>query len=162
MLSRSPIKALSHLHYLYGFLIGKRFLWKDFVFPSTLQLTPFLDLLLENIESEEVTRKIQLGLHEALVNAVQHGNSGDPQKKLRIRRIQTPNWLVWQIQDEGYGVSKNQRLACLPSKVDSINGRGLYLIHYCFDDVRWSQKGNRLQLASKRLFAPNVEDNQEL
>ena len=155
----SSMKAVQHLYFLYGILVGKRFRWKDFVFPSTLQLSLCLDLLLENIESDEITRKIQLVLHEALVNAVQHGNSGDPQKKLRIRRILTPNWLVWQIQDEGKGVPINSRLACLPSKVDAINGRGLFLIHYCFDDVRWSRKGNRLQLASRRLLASNAEDN---
>ena len=35
-------------------------------------------------------------------------------------------------------------------KINSINGRGLYIINECFDDIRWSNKGNRLQLALKR------------
>jgi serine/threonine-protein kinase RsbW len=26
----------------------------------------------------------------------------------------------------------------------------LFLIHQCFDDVRWSRRGNRLQLACRR------------
>ena len=29
---------------------------------------------------------------------------------------------------------------------------GLYIINECFDDIRWSSKGNRLQLALKRWF----------
>jgi anti-sigma regulatory factor (Ser/Thr protein kinase) len=34
--------------------------------------------------------------------------------------------------------------------VEAVSGRGLFLIHHCFDDVRWSQRGNRLQLAARR------------
>ena len=59
-------------------------------------------------------------------------------------------WLVWQIQDEGDGIPLDERTASLPSRLDANNGRGLFLIHHCFDDVRWSRKGNRLQLAIRR------------
>jgi anti-sigma regulatory factor (Ser/Thr protein kinase) len=38
----------------------------------------------------------------------------------------------------------------LPEQLDAASGRGLFLIHNCFDDVRWSQRGNRLQLAVSR------------
>ena len=38
----------------------------------------------------------------------------------------------------------------LPKEISSVNGRGLYIINECFDDIRWSNKGNRLQLALKR------------
>jgi anti-sigma regulatory factor (Ser/Thr protein kinase) len=34
--------------------------------------------------------------------------------------------------------------------VEARSGRGLFLIHHCFDDVRWSGRGNRLQLAVRR------------
>ena len=128
-----------------------RFRWTEFFIPSTLQLATYLEVLLEPVESKERTEKLQLGLHEALVNAVQHGNYGDPQKNLRVRRILTPNWYIWQIQDEGIGMPSHKRSSFLPSNLDAIDGRGLFLIHHCFDDVRWSRKGNRIQLASKRL-----------
>ena len=150
MMRTSSSKAVQHLYSFCSLFVQKRFRWADFVVPSTLQLSSFLDLLLEPIEPNEITQKVELGLHEALVNAVKHGNSGDPQKNLRVRRILTPNWFVWQIQDEGKGIPINERLGCLPCKVDSTNGRGLFLIHHCFDDVRWSRRGNRLQLASRR------------
>jgi len=94
--------------------------------------------------------KIELGLHEALVNAVKHGNSGDPQKTLRIRRILTPKWFIWQIQDEGKGIPDFKKKKSLPEQLDADGGRGLFLIHQCFDDVRWSRRGNRLQLACRR------------
>ena len=70
--------------------------------------------------------------------------------KERVRRILTPNWFIWQIQDEGIGIVKNKRQSSLPLDIDANSGRGIYLIHKCFDDVRWSSKGNRLQLSLKK------------
>ena len=67
-----------------------------------------------------------------------------------MRRILTPNWLIWQVQDEGCGFPSTARAAELPRSVDAQHGRGLFLIHQCFDDVRWSRRGNRLQLACRR------------
>jgi serine/threonine-protein kinase RsbW len=109
-----------------------------------------LELLVEPVGCEMTSQKVELGLHEALVNAVRHGNSENPQKQLRVRRILTPNWLIWQVQDEGCGLPPTARAAELPLSVDAQHGRGLFLIHQCFDDVRWSRRGNRLQLACRR------------
>lgn len=126
--------------------------WSDFITPSTLQLAPLVELLLEPVPCLRLQAELHLGLQEALVNAVRHGNGGDPGKLLRIRRIETPRWLVWQVQDEGDGVpeSSRTRLACLPESPQAEGGRGLFLIRHCFDDVRWSPRGNRLQLAVRR------------
>ena len=126
------------------------FRWADFILPSTFQLSPLMELLLEPVDCNETSCRLQLGLQEALVNAVRHGNAGDPRKCLRIRRILTPNWLIWQIQDEGDGLSSDARQGCLPDQVDANQGRGLFLMHQCFDDIRWSRRGNRVQLACRR------------
>ena len=124
--------------------------WVVFIHPSTLKLTSFVETLLEPVICKETSKKIELGLHEALVNAVVHGNLSNPNKVIRVRRILTPNWFVWQIQDEGIGIVENKRLSSLPIEIDANSGRGIYLIHKCFDDVRWSRKGNRLQLSLKK------------
>ena len=55
-----------------------------------------------------------------------------------------------QVQDEGVGLPASCRCASLPDAADAICGRGLYLIHSCFDDVRWSSRGNRVQVALRR------------
>ncbi len=124
--------------------------WSNFELNSSLQLNDFVDLLLEPLNSSQSSYLIKLGLHEALVNAVTHGNKLDPNKSIRVRRIITPNWCVWQIQDQGNGLDIKNRFYNLPEKISSLNGRGLYIINECFDDIRWSNKGNRLQLALKR------------
>ena len=121
-----------------------------FELQSSLQLTEFVDQLLEPLKKRRNFYTVKLGLHEALVNAVKHGNNLDPDKSIKVKRIITPNWCVWQIQDQGNGLEEKKRIFHLPRRVDSINGRGLYIIHECFDDVRWSPKGNRVQLALKR------------
>jgi len=74
--------------------------WADYITPSTLHLAPLLELLLEPISCAEQLASLQLGLQEVLVNAVRHGNGSDPAKCLRVRRILTPHWLVFQVQDE--------------------------------------------------------------
>ena len=126
------------------------FRWTDFVVPSSLNLRLDLNMLIEPVDIKETRERIELGLHEALINAVVHGNLNSPEKFIRIRRIITPNWLVWQIQDQGHGINISQRNFSLPSEIDAESGRGLFLIHECFDDVRWSNKGNRLQIACRR------------
>ena len=124
--------------------------WAVFVHPSTLKLESFIETLIEPVICKETAKRIELGLHEALVNAVVHGNLSNPNKVIRVRRILTPNWFVWQIQDEGIGIVKNKRLCSLPVEIDANSGRGIFLIHKSFDDVRWSRKGNRLQLSIKK------------
>ncbi|MFO0037932.1 MAG: ATP-binding protein [Synechococcaceae cyanobacterium] len=128
--------------------------WADYITPSTLQLAPLLELLLEPVGTAPRLSELQLGLQEALVNAVRHGNGCDPAKCLRVRRIVTPRWLVWQIQDEGPGLPPQARVRHLPQEPAAHSGRGLFLIHHCFDDVRWSPRGNRLQLAARRPRPP--------
>ncbi|MCP9793756.1 MULTISPECIES: ATP-binding protein [Synechococcus] len=127
----------------------QRWRWCEFSTTSTLALQPLLELLLEPVPEADKDL-IQLGLQEALVNAVRHGNGGDPLKILRVRRIMMPNWFVWQVQDQGCGLPQQLRCAHLPHCLDALSGRGLYLMHQCFDDVRWSPRGNRVQMAKRR------------
>lgn len=126
--------------------------WADFITPSTLQLAPLLDLLLEPLPRPAGARMdVMLGLQEVLVNAVRHGNGCDPCKCLRVRRILTPHWVIWQVQDEGPGLPSHVRQPPLPAHPEAETGRGLFIIHHCFDDVRWSRRGNRLQVAVRRV-----------
>jgi len=131
-------------------LFRPKLYWEEYIFPSSLLVSPFVKILLEPIRSRELSERIELGLHEALVNAVQHGHKNDSNKTIRVRRVTTAQWHVWQIQDEGGGVKELDRISQLPFDLASSSGRGLFLIDQCFDDIRWSKKGNRLQLACRR------------
>ena len=146
----SFIQGKNILSFIIKLLKRPTIYWSNFELDSSLQLNEFVDLLLEPLNTSQYSHRIKLGLHEALINAVTHGNKLDPNKSIRVRRIITPNWCVWQIQDQGNGLEIKKRFYKLPQKLSSLNGRGLYIINECFDDVRWSNKGNRLQLALKR------------
>lgn len=124
--------------------------WDLFTSASTLQLSPLLDRLLEPIGCADLEARLRLGLQEVLVNAVCHGNGRDPSLTLRIRRIECERWWVFQVQDQGRGVAPDCRHGLLPPDPGASAGRGLFLIHHCFDDVRWSARGNRLQVAVRR------------
>ena len=121
-----------------------------FELKSTLQLSDFVEILLEPLYKYQHLYLIRLGLHEALVNAVKHGNKFDSSKIIKVKRIITPHWWVWIIMDQGQGMVHEKRKFNLPKRIDSVSGRGLFIINECFDDVRWSPKGNKLQLALKR------------
>mgnify|MGYP005660384781 FL=1 len=121
-----------------------------FELKSSLQLSDFVEILLEPLNKYQHLYLIRLGLHEALVNAVKHGHKFDSSKIIKVKRIITPHWWVWIIQDQGKGMKRDKRKFNLPKRVDSVSGRGLFIINECFDDVRWSPKGNKLQLALKR------------
>ena len=121
-----------------------------FELESSLQLSNFVEILLEPLYKYQHLYLIRLGLHEALVNAVKHGNKFDSSKIIKVKRIITPHWWVWIIQDQGQGMKQDKRTFNLPKRIDSISGRGLFIINECFDDVRWSPKGNKLQLALRR------------
>ena len=121
-----------------------------FELESSLQLSDFVELLLEPLYKYQHLYLIRLGLHEALVNAVKHGNKFDSSKIIKVKRIITPHWWVWIIQDQGMGMDLDKRKFNLPKRIDSVSGRGLFIINECFDDVRWSPKGNKLQLALRR------------
>ena len=121
-----------------------------FELESSLQLSDFVEILLEPLYKYQHLYLIRLGLHEALVNAVKHGNKFDSSKIIKVKRIITPHWWVWIIMDQGQGMVHEKRKFILPNRTDSVSGRGLFIISECFDDVRWSPKGNKLQLALKR------------
>ena len=121
-----------------------------FVLKSSLQLSDFVELLLEPLYKYQHLYLIRLGLHEALVNAVKHGNKFDSSKIIKVKRIITPHWCVWIIQDQGQGMKQDKRKFILPKRIDAVSGRGLFIIKECFDDVRWSPKGNKLQLSLRR------------
>ena len=80
-----------------------------FELESTLQLSDFVEILLEPLYKYQHLYLIRLGLHEALVNAVKHGNKFDSSKIIKVKRIITPHWWVWIIMDQGQGMVHNKR-----------------------------------------------------
>lgn len=122
-------------------------------FASTLHLYPILDLLVVKIPSH-FRDEIRLGLQEALVNAVKHGNHLDPQKKILVQFSTIKRDFWWIIIDEGKGYSTPQTIHSMPESHQE-SGRGLCLLTTIFDEVQWSEQHRELRLC-KRSRSPSI------
>ena len=125
--------------------------WASLSFVSTLYLCPVLDRLMDQVP-HRWQPEIRLGLQEALVNAVKHGNHLDPRKVISVRYKILGNQYWWIIEDEGGGFDfKNCCGDNHEDCDDAINdcGRGLYILHQIFDEVKWAHGGRELHLCKR-------------
>lgn len=128
--------------------------WESLSFTSTLYLRPILDALLE-FTPNPLHDEVRLGLQEALVNAAKHGNHLDPQKVVSVRHAKANGYYWWIVTDQGEGFEQPANCACplgetLPGNpLVSECGRGLYILHQVFDQVRWSEDGKEVHLAKQ-------------
>lgn len=126
--------------------------WGSLSFASTLYLYPILDLLLMSVPTQW-RPELRLGLQEALVNAAKHGNNLDPTKDVSVRFLVEEDRYWWIISDQGRGFDYpcDCELHCdgdITQEVDEC-GRGLYILHQIFDEVRWAHEGTELQLCKQ-------------
>lgn len=127
--------------------VGRK--WSNLSFTSTLYLAPVLDLLLDEVPSEWQA-ELRLGLQEALVNAVKHGNSLDPCKQITVKFSIVSQMYWWIITDQGLEpqlseVGKEEPTPCH----DLECGRGFYILRKIFDHVQWDSDIHRLTLCKK-------------
>ncbi len=86
---------------------------------------------------------VHLGLEEAFINCLRHGNKSDPAKKITIEYQIKPDKAVVSLTDEGEGFNPNS----IPDPTQGSNiyktgGRGLFLIRSFMDKVNFNKKGN--------------------
>nr|WP_228024970.1 anti-sigma regulatory factor [cf. Phormidesmis sp. LEGE 11477] len=125
-------------------------------FSSTLYLRPILDALLAPMPGL-LHDELRLGLQEALVNAAKHGNQLDPEKVVSVRYAKADGYYWWIVSDQGKGFEEPVTCPCpagddsylLDAQMISDCGRGLYILHQVFDQVRWSNDGKEVQLAKQ-------------
>ena len=116
--------------------------------PSRIAIiAPFVDQLMHFIarfriaDGSELT--IETALHEALANAVVHGNHEDPRKLVCVAcRCTTDGEVFLTVQDEGQGFD----MAAVPDPTTPENrllphGRGIYLMKTLMDEVCFEQGG---------------------
>jgi serine/threonine-protein kinase RsbW len=102
-------------------------------------------------ESEEVQR-ISMAVREAAVNAVLHGNSYDPRKKVHIAFETTQDALTITIRDEGKGLDPGEIPDPLaPENLLKQSGRGIFLIKAFMDEIRFRnmEPGTEITLIKK-------------
>jgi serine/threonine-protein kinase RsbW len=95
--------------------------------------------------------EIEQALREALNNAIEHGSSHDPSKKIQccVACDQTRGMLI-VVRDPGPGFDP----ASIPSPIVGQNiysegGRGIYIINQLMDEVRFEKGGTEIHMRMK-------------
>lgn len=128
---------------------------------------------LKNVEvAEEITRrvsgtagfeeddqhKIDMAVHETLINAIWHGNKNDPSKRVWMRFEIFSDRLEIRVRDQGNGYDPNRVADPLANEnILSVSGRGIFLIRTFMDEFRVESKageGTEVTLV-KRLNSNN-------
>jgi serine/threonine-protein kinase RsbW len=89
---------------------------------------------------------VNLGMREAMANAVRHGNKYDLDKLVSMELdISADEWLRMKISDQGPGFEWVQvQDQVLPDEAD--HGRGMRIMRTYFDRFSYNKKGNTLYL----------------
>ncbi|HID11014.1 MAG TPA: response regulator [Candidatus Latescibacteria bacterium] len=149
-------KSIEHRRYLREKVEVLPYMSKElhFQIPSHRRFIPGIaSSILRNLEdmryplspAERFT--IPLAIDEALLNAIEHGNKNDANKKVRVRCRITERWVEISVEDEGEGFDPSS----IPDPTDpehmtAIRGRGLFLIRNYMDEIRFNEKGNRITM----------------
>lgn len=94
---------------------------------------------------------IHLALEEAFTNAIKHGNKANPEKKILVEFLITPEKLDISITDEGIGFIPDD----VPDprcnhNLYKVSGRGVLLIKAYMDVVEYNDRGNCVHMIKYR------------
>ena len=95
---------------------------------------------------------IHLAVHEALANAIHHGNSLDEAKQVHFSCWLSPERIRVEITDEGPGFNPDS----LPDPTDGVHlncpgGRGVLLMRAFMSRVEFRDRGNHVVLEKDRV-----------
>ena len=84
---------------------------------------------------EDEQHKIEMAVHESMINAICHGNKNDASKSVWLRFQIHPDRLEIRIRDQGNGFDPKQ----IPDPLEAANllkvsGRGIFLIRTFMDE----------------------------
>ena len=120
--------------------------------PSEMKLIYILDAVVSEILREmqfddEAVEQANLAIIEAGTNAILHGNSNDPNKRVYFQFLVGEDKLTVIVKDEGKGFNPNR----VPNPLDPENllnttGRGIFLMRTLMDEVNYNQNGTEVQM----------------
>lgn len=118
-------------------------------------ISPFVDqlmrfiLVLRKADGSEI--EIELALHEALANAVIHGNGENPHKRVYVEcRCYIDGEVSIRVRDEGRGFSWNT--VPDPTTIENrlfTHGRGIYLMKTLMDEISFEDNGTVVRMRKR-------------
>lgn len=100
-------------------------------------------------DREQLAYDLNLVLTEAMANAIQHANEGDPSKEVHIEISIVDQRLIIRVFDFGPGFDIKQYIE--PRHPLDEHGRGIYLIHSIMDKISYqeTESGHVLEMSKK-------------
>jgi len=104
---------------------------------------------------QEKSFALRNGLHEAVVNAVRHGNQQDPEKQVRIawQFIGRDVWIEVEDQGSGFNPDRVPDPRSAEHKLHP-NGRGLLLMRHFMNSVKYNDPGNCVTMLHLNVRTP--------
>ena len=122
-------------------------------------ILPFVDQLMRFIKlfmgkfgtASESEDEVEIALHEALANAVIHGNRENPERQVYVTcRCSMDGEVLITVRDEGVGF--DSRVVPNPTEPQSLlltRGRGLHLMRALMDEVSFEENGTVVRMRKK-------------
>lgn len=102
--------------------------------------------------SQDCYGKIMVSTMEGVNNAITHGNKSQPDKVVDIEIEFKKNQLRISIADEGEGFRpQDVPDPTIPENIESLNGRGVFLMSRLADEIKYSEKGNEVTMTFKNI-----------
>ena len=130
---------------------------------SSFELLDVVQLLSDRLSvmaglDEESTHWVSVAVRESVINAIKHGNLGDPAKHVTVQFLLSPRDrptdFVVEVLDEGVGFDPAAIANPLdPENVLKSSGRGIFFMRSFMDDVSINRRpeGGMVVRMSKKL-----------
>ena len=111
---------------------------------------------------DEDRHRIEMAVHESVINAVAHGNKHDAKKKVRLRFEIHKDRLEIHIRDEGTGFDPSRLPDPLASEnLLKVSGRGIFLIRAFMDEFRVDRvKGSGTEVTMVKRLNPGTKNSE--
>ena len=111
---------------------------------------------------EDDRQKIEMAVHESLINAIYHGNKNDETKSVYVRYQIYGDRLEIVIRDQGTGFDPKSVADPLATEnLLKVSGRGIFLIRAFMDEFRVeSQPGVGTEVTMVKKLNSNMKHNQ--
>jgi len=132
-------------------------MYKKFEIESKVKSLRIVEKAIDEITSElsispDDYGKILVSTLEGVNNAIMHGNHADPEKRVEIEISCKERELKIKITDEGSGfMPKKLPDPTVPENLESLNGRGVFLMSKLADKIKFSKKGNSVTMIFKNV-----------
>lgn len=139
----------------------------ELMLPSTLKSVERAEALAHDVCSragfdEDNQHRIEMAVHETMINAIRHGNKEDAKKRVRLAFRIYPDRLEIRIRDQGPGFEPSQIQDPLhDERLLKPSGRGIFLTRAFVDEFRVQKiEGSGTEVTLVKLKTSNKKSDQ--